>query len=276
MAASYYRSYLRSPTGMENSQQRFDSGQNTEPTCRPLIFGTLVVMGLLQIASSVAILLHLTGHIGQVSSSCYSKKDIQTELPSLHDKPLESTQRGGLIADALKDPRKKDRSRSCKSQKDLKPSAHLTIRAPINFTQKGNIQLALIHWNTNHGLAHLRHLGYSDGIIKVLEGGFYYVYAKTCFRYYAGVSGDVLKDDTILIQYVHHEKQAQKTTIVLMKSGSTKHWNKTDFNLYCIQQGGVFLLKDGDGIYVKVSNSWLLDPEPEGSYFGAIKMSNLN
>uniref|UniRef100_W5MEZ7 TNF superfamily member 11 n=1 Tax=Lepisosteus oculatus TaxID=7918 RepID=W5MEZ7_LEPOC len=256
MAASYYRSYLRSPTGMENSQQRFDSGQNTEPTCRPLIFGTLVVMGLLQIASSVAILLHLTGHIGQYISyyQIVQHPTVHVHSPTLLRQVAKSTE-------------------NKTHEKDLKPSAHLTIRAPINFTQR-NIQLALIHWNTNHGLAHLRHLGYSDGIIKILEGGFYYVYAKTCFRYYAGVSGDVLKDDTILIQYVHHEKQAQKTTIVLMKSGSTKHWNKTDFNLYCIQQGGVFLLKDGDGIYVKVSNSWLLDPEPEGSYFGAIKMSN--
>ena len=66
MAANDYRVYLRSPTEMENAQARFHSAPSAEPTCRPLVFGTLVVMGLLQILSSVAILLHLTGYLHEV------------------------------------------------------------------------------------------------------------------------------------------------------------------------------------------------------------------
>ncbi|MBN3295063.1 TNF11 factor, partial [Amia calva] len=240
MAAGDDRGYLRSPVEM-------DSSQRFQPTCRPLLYGTLAIMGLLQIASSVAILLHLTGHIDQV-----------------------------ILGYALKDPRKKERSKCCKPTKDQTPAAHLTIRAPINFTQR-NIQQTLVHWNPSHGLSHIRHLGYTDGKLKVIEGGLYYIYAKTCFRHYPSISEDSLKDDTQLLQYIHHEKQAQKTTIILMKSGSTKSWNETEgFYLYCVQQGGIFLLKSGDGLFVKVSNSWLLDPESEGSYFGAFKISNLN
>lgn len=68
MAANDYRVYLRNPTEMESGQARFHSAQSTEPTCRPLVFGTLVVMGLLQVASSVAILLHLTGYLHEVRS----------------------------------------------------------------------------------------------------------------------------------------------------------------------------------------------------------------
>ncbi|XP_066562732.1 tumor necrosis factor ligand superfamily member 11 [Amia ocellicauda] len=270
MAAGDDRGYLRSPVEM-------DSSQRFQPTCRPLLYGTLAIMGLLQIASSVAILLHLTGHIDQVLPCCATKKEMPAEFTSLGQKAYESMQTGGVIADALKDPRKKERSKCCKPTKDQTPAAHLTIRAPINFTQKGNIQQTLVHWNPSHGLSHIRHLGYTDGKLKVIEGGLYYIYAKTCFRHYPSISEDSLKDDTQLLQYIHHEKQAQKTTIILMKSGSTKSWNETEgFYLYCVQQGGIFLLKSGDGLFVKVSNSWLLDPESEGSYFGAFKISNLN
>lgn len=66
MAANDYRVYLRNPTEMENGPARFHSAPSAEPTCRPLVFGTLVVMGLLQVLSSVAILLHLTGYLHEV------------------------------------------------------------------------------------------------------------------------------------------------------------------------------------------------------------------
>lgn len=49
--------------------QRFHPVQNSESTYRPLLIGTLAVMGLLQVASSVAILLHLTGYLQEVRST---------------------------------------------------------------------------------------------------------------------------------------------------------------------------------------------------------------
>ena len=61
-----YRSYLRNPNDIEGGQPRFHHAQTSEPTYRPLLFGTLAVMGLLQVASSVAILLHLTGYLHEV------------------------------------------------------------------------------------------------------------------------------------------------------------------------------------------------------------------
>lgn len=74
MAATHgeYRGYLRNTVDMEAGQHRFHSVQSSESTYRPLLFGTLAVMGLLQVASSVAILLHLTGYLQEVGSPFFS------------------------------------------------------------------------------------------------------------------------------------------------------------------------------------------------------------
>lgn len=68
MATSHgeYRGYLRNTIDMEAGHNRFQSVQTSDSTYRSILFGTLVVMGLLQVASSIAILLHLTGYLQEV------------------------------------------------------------------------------------------------------------------------------------------------------------------------------------------------------------------
>ncbi|XP_048884850.1 tumor necrosis factor ligand superfamily member 10 isoform X1 [Brienomyrus brachyistius] len=267
MASNDYRGYSQDPSEMEHGQARLHPIQSTRGTCRPLVLGTLVVMGVLQVASSVAILLHLTGYLHEVDfSSDYSV----TEMPD------EGVQVGPIRADALKDPRKKERQRCSKHQREAVPAAHLPIMVPINYVKKGEIQATMIHWKEAQG--HLHKIRYHDGRILIQEVGLYVVYVKTCFRYYEELTKpEFLQDgNTQLIQYVYHEKHTQNTIkpMVIMKSGSTKRWKNGVYNMYCEQQSGIFTLKEGDGLFVNVSNSWLLDPDPEGSYFGAFKISN--
>lgn len=71
MAATHgeYRGYLRNSVDVESGQHRFQPVHSSESTYRPLLFGTLAVMGLLQVASSVAILLHLTGYLQEVGAA---------------------------------------------------------------------------------------------------------------------------------------------------------------------------------------------------------------
>lgn len=66
MATSHgeYRGYLRNTIDTEAGQSRFQA--TPESTYRSILFGTLVIMGLLQVASSIAILLHLTGYLQEV------------------------------------------------------------------------------------------------------------------------------------------------------------------------------------------------------------------
>uniref|UniRef100_A0A8C1Y289 TNF superfamily member 11 n=1 Tax=Cyprinus carpio TaxID=7962 RepID=A0A8C1Y289_CYPCA len=259
MAANDYRAYLRNHIDMEEAPAR---APHTGSTHRALIFGTLAVMGLLQVASSVAILLHLTGYLREVRNS-QGSKDRQKEMHS-----------ETLIADSLKS--LKERKEKCRLKKDTRmPSAHLPIKTPTNFSVKNRDSLTMITWDDFQGL--ISGMRYHDGRILVDEAGYYYVYAKTCFRY-AKVHDSSKQDvsNVQLIQYIYHEKSTQSvgTPISLTKSGGTLQWNIAPYNMYCVEQGRGIQLNNGDGIYVSVSNAWLLDPAADGTYFGTFKISN--
>ncbi|CAG5865392.1 tumor necrosis factor ligand superfamily member 11 [Menidia menidia] len=259
MAATHgeYRAYLRNSVDIEAGQHRFHPVHTSEGTYRPLLFGTLAVMGLLQVASSVAILLHLTGYLQEV------------DLSRAPHRPIEEVQTQPVL-NALKDPKK--------GKKSL-PSAHLPIKANQTFSKK--LDPSNIEWDEIHG--NLHKMRYQRGKLVAMESGFYYVYAQTCFRYYkvpgsgsgSGSHTAVGLSNTQLIQYVYHESIKQNSHFsLLMKTGSTMRWNDTSYNMYCAQQGRGLRLFQGDGLFVKVSNARMLDPEAEGTYFGAIKLSN--
>ncbi|XP_029596266.1 tumor necrosis factor ligand superfamily member 11 isoform X1 [Salmo trutta] len=260
---------------MESSLPRFQQLRRTEPISNRTLIGTVVFMGLLQVVSSVAVVLHLTGHLQQV------------------------TQTGPALVETSDDLQRGESQRCPTKPREVTPSAHLPIQPPSGHIQR-DIQNTMIHWDHAHG--HLSKIGYHDGRILVREGGLYYIYAKTCFRYYDQVEESLLESGShapgrrgasaepsihredgagagavaLLIQYVFHERHSHSAPhrpAVLMKSGSTKHWQRSHYHMCCQQQGGAFPLGPGDSIYVSVSNSWLLDPEAEGSYFGAFRIS---
>ncbi|CAJ1078935.1 tumor necrosis factor ligand superfamily member 11 isoform X2 [Xyrichtys novacula] len=263
MAATHgeYRGYLRNTVDMEAGQHRFHPVQSSEPTYRPLLFGTLAVMGLLQVASSVAILLHLTGYLQEV------------DLSTAPHRPIEEVQTEPVL-NALRDPRKPKR---CKASKESLPSAHLPIKTHQEYSKKGEKTAVTIDWEDVHACCHK--MDYKRGKLLVRESGFYYVYSKTCFRYYAITPEDgtpaVDVSNTQLIQYVYHEiNKHNSKAVLLMKAGSTMRWNNQSYNMYCAQQGRGVRLEQGDALFVNVSNAWMLDPEGEGTYFGAIKLGN--
>ncbi|XP_051762481.1 tumor necrosis factor ligand superfamily member 11 [Ctenopharyngodon idella] len=260
MAANDYRAYLRNHIDMEEAPAR---APHTGSTHRALIFGTLAVMGLLQVASSVAILLHLTGYLREV------------DLASARQSPNEEMHSETLIADPIKS--FKEKKERCRQKKDTRmPSAHLPIKTPTNFSTKDRNDLTMIHWDDFHG-SNLKKMKYRDGRILVDEPGYYYVYAKTCFRY--AEEHDTDKEDVSnlqLFQYIYHEKHTQSVIkpAILTKSGGTLQWNIAKYNMYCVEQGRGVQLTKADGIFVNVSNAWLLDPAAEGTYFGTFKISD--
>ncbi|KAF7709507.1 tumor necrosis factor ligand superfamily member 11 [Silurus meridionalis] len=254
MAANDYRGYLRNHMDMEQGGSRFQPP--TQSTHRPLIFGTLAVMGLLQVASSVTILLHLTGYLREVDLSSAQ--------------PIEEVHSEPIIADPFKEIKKKERSR----KKDPTPIAHLSVKTPMDFASTDPNVLTTVHWNQFHGT--LKKVKYHDGRFVMEEQGLYYMYAKTCFRYapdHASKKQDV--SNVQLIQYIFHESHTQTKLkpVLLSKSGATFNFSDPKYNMYCVQQGRSVQLKQSDGLFVNVSNSWLLDPEPEGTYFGVFKLS---
>lgn len=130
-------------------------------------------------------------------------------------------------------------------------------------------------------------MGYHKGKLLVREAGSYYVYAKTCFRYYNFKAQGPISDDnppvdvknTQLFQYLCHESiKHNSKAVALSKMGSTMRWNGTTYNMYCAQQGRGVQLDVGDALFVNVSNAFMLDLAGEATYFGAIKWGiwNLN
>lgn len=82
--SSEYRAYLRNTMDIEAGQQRFPPVPSSEPTYRSLLIGTLAVMGLLQVASSVAILLHLTGYLQEVGAKRHTAIGLWSLLPNIY------------------------------------------------------------------------------------------------------------------------------------------------------------------------------------------------
>ncbi|CAG02628.1 unnamed protein product [Tetraodon nigroviridis] len=264
MATSHgeYRGYLRNTIDTEAGQSRFQA--SPESTYRSILFGTLVIMGLLQVASSIAILLHLTGYLQEI------------DLSTAPHPPIEEAQIEPVL-NALRDTRR----RRCKTLRESLPSAHLPIRAQQMYSKKGEPNAVTIIWDQDHGFCN--RMNYQKGKLLVVESGFYYVYAKTCFRYYKYLPEDSVQaavptvdvSNTQLIQYILYESIKQNSkAVVLMKTGSTMRWNNTSYNMYCAQQGRGVRLETGDALFVNVSNAWMLDPEGEGTYFGAIKLGH--
>lgn len=146
--------------------------------------------------------------------------------------------------------------------------------------KEGEPKAVTIDWDEAAGYRH--RMDYQKGKLLVMESGFYYVYTKTCFRYYKylpddGVQAGVPQVDvsnTQLIQYVFRDSIRQNSRELLMKTGSTMRWNNTSYNMYCAQQGRGVRLDEGDALFVNVSNAWMLDPDREGTYFGAIKLGH--
>ncbi|CAB1327809.1 unnamed protein product [Coregonus sp. 'balchen'] len=235
---------------MESTLPRFQQLRRTEPTSNRTLIGTVVIMGLLQVVSSVAVVLHMTGHLQQV------------------------TQAGPALVETSDNLQRGESQRCPKTPREVTPSAHLPIQPPSGHIQRDIQTTTMIHWDHTQG--HLSKIGYHDGRILVREGGLYYIYAKTCFRYYDQVEESLMESESHAPgrRGVSADHSAPLRPAVLMKSGSTRRWQRGHYHMCCQQQGGAFPLRPGDGIYVSVSNSWLLDPEAEGSYFGAFRISS--
>ncbi|XP_062383941.1 tumor necrosis factor ligand superfamily member 11-like isoform X1 [Sardina pilchardus] len=238
--------------------------QANSPASVPKVI--IILVGLLQVVTCVVVVLHLKGHIKAHGAD---KSPVQAE--------------------PLVELREMQQLRSLKRSRHRTPVAHLPINPSSTHTER-EVRATMIHWNAEQG--YLFQFGYHDGRILVRKPGLYYVYTKTCFRYYdelepgltshpRGYPSDrrlaATASPVQLIQYVFHERPsrgAPPRPTVIMKSGSTQHWRVGGYHMYCQQQGATVALRTGDGLFVRVSNSWMLDPEAEGSYFGAFRISH--
>ncbi|XP_053311444.1 tumor necrosis factor ligand superfamily member 11 [Spea bombifrons] len=154
------------------------------------------------------------------------------------------------------------------------PVAHLTI---ANVTTTDDTKVNLTSWYYKEGWANLQNMSYNNGKLKVLQDGFYFIYANICFRHHKG-SKKALGDKALqLLMYICKTNKNRRPFQTLMKGGNTEVWSRNSvYNFYSVYQGGVFKLLAGEEIFIQASYSQLLDVAPEATYFGAFKILDLH
>ncbi|XP_003218677.1 tumor necrosis factor ligand superfamily member 11 [Anolis carolinensis] len=181
----------------------------------------------------------------------------------------------------------KDQSRSEKSimgaswldlpkinKPDNPPFAHLIIDG--NKIPAGTGKVNLTSWHHDKGWANVVNMTFSDGKLIANHDGFYYLYANVCFRHHEAV-GNLTGQTLQLMVYVRKTDVKRKNPVVLMKGGSTKNWSgDSEFHFYSVNVGGFFKLKSGEVVSIQVSHPSLLDRSPEGTYFGAFKVRDID
>ncbi|KAM4795999.1 tumor necrosis factor ligand superfamily member 11 [Rhinophrynus dorsalis] len=151
------------------------------------------------------------------------------------------------------------------------PVAHLTI---ANHTNSEHQKVNLTSWNYKEGWANIKHMNYSNGKLKILQDGYYFVYANICFRHHIFTGKTYREKFLQLMMYIC--KSNMKRIETLMKGGNTDFWsNNSVYHFYSVYQGGVFKLLAGEEIFIQASYSALLDPAQEATYFGAFKILDL-
>ncbi|XP_075706359.1 tumor necrosis factor ligand superfamily member 11 [Rhinoderma darwinii] len=153
------------------------------------------------------------------------------------------------------------------------PTAHLTLG---NSTSGDNAIVHLRSWNHKEGWGNIQNMSYNNGTLKVLQDGYYFVYANICFRNHKATR-KITQDTLQLMLYVCKSNKSGRPPENLLKGGSTKVWSDdTVYNFYSVYQGGLFKLLAGEEIFIRASNAALLDPSQEATYFGAFKVLDIH
>nr|XP_056718031.1 tumor necrosis factor ligand superfamily member 11 [Euleptes europaea] len=153
------------------------------------------------------------------------------------------------------------------------PLAHLPIDGDNIPTGTGKVNLT--SWQHDRGWANIHNMTFSGGKLIASQDGFYYLYANVFFRHHE-TQGDVAGHRHLMV-YVTKIDVKRRTSVILMKGGSTQYWSgKSEFHFYSVNVGGFFKLRSGDKIGIQVSYPSLLDRSPEGTYFGAFKIRDID
>ncbi|XP_039222675.1 tumor necrosis factor ligand superfamily member 11 [Crotalus tigris] len=161
-----------------------------------------------------------------------------------------------------------------KSKPEKAPFAHLIIDGHNIPSGTGKVNLTC--WHHDKGWANVLNMTFSDGRLIANHDGFYYLYANVCFRHHetlGNLTGQMLQ----LMVYVIKTDAKRRNSVVLMKGGSTKNWSgESEFHFFSVNVGGFFKLKAGEIVSIQVSYPSLLDHSPEGTYFGAFKIRDID
>ncbi|KAG8448084.1 hypothetical protein GDO86_015249 [Hymenochirus boettgeri] len=161
-------------------------------------------------------------------------------------------------------------------------SAHLTLQQGTSLVGRGSsgtmqfgnppqsCRFPIRQWDLKSHYSHMQNMTYQDGLIKITQDGFYYVYAQIYFRYTQNQGSSSLGHQ--LVQCIN-KKTSYVNPILLLKGVGTKCWApNAEYGLHSVHQGGVFHLRSGDDLFVSVSSLDMVYADAASSFFGAFRL----
>ncbi|KAM9599743.1 CD40 ligand isoform 3-T4 [Morphnus guianensis] len=131
--------------------------------------------------------------------------------------------------------------------------------------QKSNKVVSVLEWQTTtYGPMNNSLISYQEGKLKVKEAGLYYIYSQVSFCTKAATSAPF----TLYI-YLYLPMEEDR---LLLKGLDTHSTSKSLCDLQSIREGGVFKLREGDMVFVNVTNSTQVNYSHGSTYFGIFKL----
>ncbi|NXE19454.1 CD40L protein, partial [Ardeotis kori] len=137
-------------------------------------------------------------------------------------------------------------------------AAHLT-------GQKSNKAVSVLEWKmTMYGPMNSNSISYQEGKLKVKEAGLYYIYSQVSFCTKAATSAPF----TLYI-YLYLPMEEDR---LLLRGLDTHSTSMSLCDLQSIREGGVFKLREGDMVFVNVTDSTRVNYNHGSTYFGIFKL----
>ncbi|NWY56832.1 CD40L protein, partial [Chionis minor] len=131
--------------------------------------------------------------------------------------------------------------------------------------QKSSKSVSVLEWKTTtYGPMNSNSISYQEGKLKVKEAGLYYIYSQVSFCTKAATSAPF----TLYI-YLYLPMEEDR----LLLKGLDTHSTSVSFcDLQSIREGGVFKLREGDMVFVNVTDSTRVNYSHGSTYFGIFKL----
>ncbi|NWR63114.1 CD40L protein, partial [Bucorvus abyssinicus] len=131
--------------------------------------------------------------------------------------------------------------------------------------QESNKTLSVLQWKTTmYGPTNNNLISYQEGKLKVKEAGLYYIYSQVSFCTKAETSAPF----TLYI-YLYLPMEEDR---LLLKGLDTHSTSTSLCYLQSIREGGVFKLREGDMVFVNVTDSTRVIYKHGSTYFGIFKL----
>uniref|UniRef100_A0A8V0YV54 CD40 ligand n=1 Tax=Gallus gallus TaxID=9031 RepID=A0A8V0YV54_CHICK len=129
---------------------------------------------------------------------------------------------------------------------------------------KSNTTVRVLKWMTTSYAPTSSLISYHEGKLKVEKAGLYYIYSQVSFCTKAAASAPF----TLYI-YLYLPMEEDR---LLMKGLDTHSTSTALCELQSIREGGVFELRQGDMVFVNVTDSTAVNVNPGNTYFGMFKL----